>query len=286
MSAPVLVLHGPVQSRGINPVSQRLYPDPESRERSRTVFDSGPTIVAVATAFRAAGCKIIYSGWEDDAEWLNANAALFDHLVLSDQNTLRTETVRDGHVMVNNKEKLYYGSLRGLELARAAYGDHAIVFRLRSDMAVDYRAALRDMARIQPGSRALLIEFLDVKKTMFSPDFMLMGEARTLHAVYERLYTLSRDDYSYHVSSHIDHMFAYLFLRREGVISEIFCMSRALFDTQVWRGVPRYLEHCFPGFTESFFFDGMVAVPPEMDLDALLADIPPMLAGRPRPPAA
>lgn len=286
MTQKVLVLHGPVQSRGINPVSQRLYPDAESREKSRSLFDSAPTIIALATAFRAAGCRIVYSGWLEDADWLNDNRALFDQLVLSDQSTLRTETVREGQVMVNNKEKLYYGSLRGIELARQHYGDDAVVFRLRSDMAVDYRAALRDMERVQAGSRALLIEFLDVSKSMFSPDFMLMGEARTLYAVYERLYTLSRDDYSYHVSSHIDHMFAYLFLRREGTISEIFCMSRALFDSQVWRGVPRYLEHCFPGFADTFFFDGMVSVPPNIDLDGMLAEIPPLLAGRPRPPAA
>lgn len=283
----VLLLHGPVQSWGINPVTQRLYTDAEGREKSRSNFDSTQTIIAMVTAFRSLGCKIVYSGWNEDADWLNSHSELFDHLVLSDQSALRTETVREGRVMVNNKEKLYYGSLRGLELVREKIGDDAIVFRLRSDVAVNHLAALADMSRIRPGGGALLIEYFDTASTMFSPDFMLMAEAKVLHAIYQRLYSLSVDDYSYHVSSHVDHMFSYLFLRREGVISEIFCMSRGLFDSVVWRGIPRYLEQCFPGFAETFFFDGQVAVPPNMDLDALLASIPAVLAGRPRPaPAA
>ena len=267
----VLLLHGPMQSRGVNPISQQLYRDAQGREKARSTFDCGPNVIALATAFRACGFKVVYSGWSEDSGWLNASSDLFDHLVLTDQSTLRSESPFHGTLVSNNKEKLYYGALRGLDLIREKVGDQAIVFRLRSDMAVTPQAVSSEISRIKRHSRQILIEYLDTAKTLWAPDFMLMAEVTVMQAIYRHLYDLSAADKSYHISSHVDHIFAYLRLREEGVISDIFCMSRVIFESLVWRGIPRYLEHSFPGFAHTFFFDGKVEVPQEFNLESVLA---------------
>ncbi len=280
----VLLLHGPMLSRGINPVTQNLYHDAEGREASRSTFNCDQTVIALAHVFRHHGYKIAYSGWADDTEWLESNRALFDYLVISDQNVLPSESIRNGKVLVNNKVKLYYGALAGLRLVKQHLGEDAIVFRLRSDVAVHQAHAMADMNRIARGSKMVLIEYLNVDNMFAVPDFMIMGEVAVLEAIYESLYTRGAEGNSYHLSSHVDHSFTYLAMQKAGVVGEVQCMSRASFDSVVWRGVPRYFEYMFPNFSKNLFFDGRLSVSPQLDLDQLIASIPPELSGKDQNP--
>lgn len=256
----VLLLHGPLLLSGINPVTQSLYQDGEARERARSVFNSDQTILALATAYRARGFKIAYSGWSEDAEWLQANRSAFDYLVVSEQSQLRGHSDFLGVRIVNNKEKLYFSALRGMRLVREHAGGEALVFRLRSDVSVDPGCAIADLERVRPGSGILLVEYLNTNRTFWMPDFMLMGRADALLAIYEHLYRLSAADQCYHVSSHVDHCMTYLHLIEEGGLREIQCMSRATFDSVVWRGVPRYLEASFLDNAQGLFFNGGVQI--------------------------
>jgi len=276
----VLVLQGPLRASGINPVTQNLSKDIEARRVLSVPFDASHTIHALCYVFRVQGFKIIYSGWNDDAEWLNANRSLFDHLVLSDQSTLKTQDVRGDLVLPNSKQKLYYGALRGLELACEHYGKEALTLRLRSDVSVNFNHVLAEFRKLLSYPKSVLIEYMHMDKPHSMPDFMNIGHSASLLAVYRHLFELSAAGQSYHVSSHVDHSLAYMRLQELGVISDLICMERALFDSVVWRGVPRYMESVFHEHAEDMFFGGRVERNPAVSVADIVARIPPELSGR------
>ncbi len=275
----VLLLHGPVISYGSFPIITLI--GNSGREAPMATYNCEHNILTQAWVFRQHGYKIAYSGWSDDDEWLEANRDLFDYLVTSDQNLLHKDSTYFGEVILNNKEKLYYASLQGLRLIRANLGDDAMVFRLRSDVAVSPDHAITEMNRLVRHSRDILIEHCDMQKMFSMPDFIMMGEVAVLEAIYESLYTRSRDGTAYHVSSHIDHSFTCLSLQEQGMLGRIICMSRNIFDSMVWRGLPRYLEHVTGTFAKQFFFDGILTRNPNIKADELAAlMISPGMSGR------
>jgi hypothetical protein len=69
-------------------------------------------------------------------------------------------------------------------------------------------------------------------------------------------------------------------LQELGVISDLICMERALFDSVVWRGVPRYMESVFHEHAEDMFFGGRVERNPAVSVADIVARIPPELSGR------
>ncbi|MGZ3184118.1 MAG: hypothetical protein ACXU8N_16905 [Telluria sp.] len=284
MAEKVLLLQGPLHYRGINPITQNLFTDKESRAKGAGHFSADQTILAMALVFRGLGFKIVYSGWTDDAAWFDDQAALFDHVVLSDQSQLASQSVFKGEVIPNNKEKLYYAAWRGMQKVVEAWGEEPVVFRLRSDIAVDYRCALAEAARLAPGSRELLVEYYDTKRAMWMNDFMQIARAGVLLAVYRELTERSLSNQSFHVSSHVDHYMTYFKLYNDGALSRLLCMNRAMYDSVVWRGIPRYMETVFPAATENLFFGGALEFPTEHSFEAVYANLDPAARGTRVPP--
>lgn len=281
----VLLMHGPVQSRGINAVVHQEFYIEQQRGDPYHLFPSQQNIISMAYVFRKLGFKIAYSGWEEDAEWLNANRDLFDYLVISNQHVLNTESTFFGQTIANNKEKLYYVAMKGLQLIRQHLGDDAIVFRTRADVTVHQGHAVLNLARIARHSNDILIEYMRVDNMYSSPDFMSMGEVAVLQEVYESLYRHSAAGTSYHVSSHVDHTFTYLSLKEEGRIGRIMTMSRELFESVVWRGQPRYFQHIDATYASTFSFDSELAINPALKVADLVARISPEVSGKEvRPP--
>lgn len=274
----VLLMQGPTQFPFRDPFPELLF-------YAHLPYDARHCIALMSRAYRALGYKIVYSGWLEDQEWLEANRELFDFLVVSDQHQLNTESSYFGNTIGNNKDKLYYAALRGLQLIRAELGDHALVFRVRADVTVHQGLIDAHMARIKHGSGDLMIEYCDVTKMQSTPDFLLLGESGVMEQVYAGLYQRSISGKAYHVSSHIDHMLTYLMLQQQGVVGEIICMSRQLYDTLVWRGLPRYFQEIDPGILAKLAFDTAVAMPPGVRVEDLIAQIPPEATGNlPLPP--
>ncbi|RZT05400.1 hypothetical protein SAMN05216319_5308 [Duganella sp. CF402] len=276
----VLLMQGPTQfpSRPLYP--EMFYPPNE--------YDARYCITQMARVYRALGYKIVYSGWLEDEEWLNANRELFDYLVVSDQHQLNTESSYFGNTIGNNKDKLYYAALQGLRLIRAELGDHALVFRVRADVTLNQRLIDAHLTRIAPGSGDLMIEYCNVTNMMSTPDFLLLGESGVMATLYEGMFQRSVSGAAYHVSSHIDHMLSYLLLQQQGLVGQIVCMSRQLYDTLLWRGVPRYFHQDIdPGFLDKLAFDTAVVIPAGLRVEDLIARIPPEATGNaPLPPKA
>jgi hypothetical protein len=272
----VLLLQGPLISTGTSELVSCLFlADREARstENWNHTFNCDETIRSMVYAFRARGFRIVYSAWDDDAAWFDEHAHLFDQVVLSDQSKLRTETMWNGSMIGNRKEKMYYAALRGLQAVEELFGADALVFRLRSDVAVDPRHVLADMARLVGRPRLVLTEYFNAIKPMKMPDFMQLGQADVLRAIYAHMYHLSSIDNSYHVSSHIDHSITFVQLLRQGALDTIETMSRATFESAVWRGVPRYLAYAVPGFADEFGFNCGCTPSPDLNVDALLASM-------------
>ena len=269
MTERILLLQGPLNKIGCDPVTSHFPIDEVMR--CYTVFNADPNTRALALAFRARGFKVVYSGWIEDAEWLQVNASLFDATVVSDPSKLNAQSMFRGQMIANNKEKLYFGVLRGLETAHATYGSDAIVFRLRSDVAVDPVLALAEFERVTPQSGILLIEYLKTALLFNVPDFMQIAEMDTLLTIYRHLYTRSASGNSYHISSHVDHCLTYLRMVELGIIKEIHCMGRSMYDGVAWRGIPRYLEAATsPGHDDGLFFGGKVEMPAGLTVDKLV----------------
>jgi len=274
----VILLHGPVDSPGTSPIAQNLYfSDREMRAEKNWnhMFVCDENIRALSYVFRQYGFKIAYSGWNEDRAWLEEHRDLFDYLVISDQSTLRAYSTYKGEMIGNRKEKLYFSCLQGLKTIRDELGDDALVFRLRSDIAVDPRAVIDDMVRLLNRPGLLIGEYFDTRRPFSAPDFMLLGHANTLTAIYDHLYTISAADKSYHLSSHVDHTFTYLQLMKNGTVSSIELMKKRVFDSVVWRGIPRYLSYVFPNYSEELYFGGGMVMDKDADIDAMLALLEP-----------
>lgn len=276
----VLLMQGPTQFPSRPQYPEMFYPS--------NAYDARYCISETSRVFRALGYKIVYSGWLEDEEWLNANRVLFDYLVVSDQHQLNTESSYFGSTIGNNKDKLYYAALRGLQLIRAELGDHALVFRVRADATVHQGLIDAHLTRIALGSGDLMIEYCNVSNMLSTPDFLLLGESGVMTTLYEGMFQRSVSGAAYHVSSHIDHMLSYLLLQQQGLVGQIVCMSRQLYDTLLWRGMPRYFHDAIdPSFLTKLAFDTAVVLPDGVRVEDLIASIPAAATGNePLPPKA
>ena len=66
----ILLLHGPILSNGINFLSSEMHKSPDERKNIRANFDSSENIRLLSILYRFYGFKVIYSGWQEDEEWL------------------------------------------------------------------------------------------------------------------------------------------------------------------------------------------------------------------------
>lgn len=274
----VLLMHGPTQLPYRPPFPELFYP--------YVPYDSRPAIGLMAQVFRRLGFKVAYSGWQEDGEWLEANRQLFDFIAVSDQHQLNTESAFFGKTIGNNKEKLYYASLRGLQAIRQGLGDDAVVYRLRGDVTVHQGHVAAHVARIARGSGDIMIEYSDVSNMYFTPDFMLTGEVAVLEAIYASLFARSAAGTSYHVSSHVDHTLTYLALQQAGVVGRIISMGREVHDSMVWRGIPRHFQEADPRLGASRSFSSEMRIHPSLTVEHLIAQIPAGATGGKLPPRA
>ena len=268
----VLVLQGPLEITGIDPVLQHMYPDTLNRSHVWVKYDCRTNIRYLSMAFRAKGFKICYSGWNEDREWLEANRECFDYLAISDQSDLRSHSIRNGVYISNNKEKMFYAAQAGLEAVAAQEEPDTVIFRLRSDVAINQELVAQEVTRVQPGSGLILVEYLNLDNILLIPDFMIVGELSTLLPLYNDLTERCRTNTSYHISAHIDIGITLVKMKLSGAAQAVQCMSKACFDSSVWKGVPRYFEYMYR--SEHRFFDGGLSVPEGFDVDAILAQIP------------
>lgn len=267
----VLLMHGPTLLPYRPPYAELFYPN--------VPYDSRPAIGLMSRVFRAQGFKIAFSGWEEDAEWLNANADLFDFLVISDQHQLHTESLFFGKTIANNKEKLYFAALRGVQAIRAGLGDATVVYRLRADVTVHQGHIAAHAARLAPGSGDVMIEYCDMRNLYSTPDFMLMGEVAVMEAIYAGLFERSAAGTSYHLSSHVDHTLTYFALQEAGILGRIICMGKEVHDSVVWRGIPRHFQEADPVLVSTRSFNSEMQIHPGLKVEHLIAQIAPELTG-------
>lgn len=288
MSAKVLLLHGPTQSTGIVSVLEQDYKQRTGEVGPYAPYDGRANILAMALVYRACGYQVAFAGWHEDADWVEANRAAFDCSITCDQHQLNTDSTFFGQRIANNKEKLYYISLRGLQLVRQHYGGDAQVFKLRCDVVVDQRAATANLERLRHHPSDIAIEYIRTDNMFSAPDFMVMGRAGVQERIFEHLYRNSAAGTSFHVSSHVDHTFTFLTLQEQGHIDQIRSMTRAVFDSVVWRGIPRYLQTVDPNYARFFSFDSAMQIAPGIKVAQLVALISPDVSGKEqerRPPA-
>lgn len=254
----VLLLQGPVVSNGINFVTSHLYRTPEQRKPVRADYDAGENIRMLSHVFRARGWKVVYSAWKEDEAWIRQNAVLFDGNCVSDQSSFREDSAFMGRVIQNNKEKLYFGCLAGLNQVRERFGEDCWVLRMRS----------------------VLIEYAEPRNTYFVPDFLMLSAWTSQHQLYAHLTDVCARGVSYHISSHIDHGAGFLKLLEDGSVDLIACMKAQVHMTMVWRGIPRYYLLALQDYHEDYFFDCVLQYPASVKLADLVRMIPQELSGR------
>lgn len=277
----VILLHGPINSVGINPVTQYIYQDPFTRVQVGEAFSCTQNIIALSLSFRALGFKVCYSGWSDDAEWLEKNRGLFDYLVVSDQTNLKSKSVRGEFVFPNNKEKLYYSVYQGLcEIEKNFSDEEVVVFRLRSDISVNPRLAEPEVTKVIHNSKIVVIECLYESAMLTFPDFMMVADLHVMKEIYESMYRRSASGNAYHLSSHIDHSLTCIEMQQKGLVQVIQCMGKDIYDSVVWRGVPRYFEYMFEEFSKHPMFDCVLNVPSNFNISQVVAAIPETLSGK------
>lgn len=249
-----LLMHGPLVSKGSNFVAQRFQSSSGELLKYNPEFHCGQNIVSMARAFKRNGFGVAYSGWVEDEEWLLLHEDEFDCLTISEQSNLKDYSFFGDIRVQNNKEKIYLSCERGLSDIRSKFGDDLVVIRQRSDISYNPIFLLNESKKVR--EKSIHIEYIDMNSKLSVPDFMSMGKVDILHSIYKMLLMNSLNGNSFHPSSHVDHCMCYISLMNQGAIDNVLCMDKSIYDSMIWRGVPKYLESMlFPNFDSSFAFD-------------------------------
>lgn len=279
MSEKILLVHGPLESSGINFLTTHLCRTPEERKKASVLFNAEENIRSLSYVFRAKGFKIVYSGWTDDQAWLNANNELFDACCISNQEDIPDSVEFQGRLIQNNKEKLYFSIYQGLRVIEEKFRDCTVV-RLRSDVAVDVNEIDKMVQTASTYPNSILVEFANPENVLFVPDFITISGLQTHLKLYGNLARLSRESGGHHISSHIDHGIEFLSMKERGDLSHVICMSRNVHDSMVWRGLPRYYANYEKDLSEKLFFNCLVNYPSDMNSAEVLESINPEVTGR------
>jgi hypothetical protein len=280
MISKVLLLQGPIESKGINFLTTQLYKTPEARIRVSGTFNAQENIRSLSYVFRSRGYKIVYSGWSEDAAWLNTNKDLFDACCISEQQDIPDSVEFQGRSIPNNKEKLYFSLHQGLRTVEREYGD-CMVVRLRSDVAVDVCEVDNMMQTAFAYPNSILVEYANPENILFVPDFITIAGLGLHLKLYGNLSKICRASGGHHISSHIDHGIEMLRLKERGELSHVICMSRQLHDSMVWRGLPRYYANYREDVSAKLFFNCLLNHPVGLNSEQVLQNMHPELAGRP-----
>jgi len=281
MNIKVLLLHGPIDSVGINFLTSQLYVTSEDKKRVSSAFSAAENIRSLSHVYRSRGYKVVYSGWSEDETWITQHHSLFDAYCINDQKELPDSVEFQGRTIQNNKEKLYLSLYQGLREIERVIGKDCTVVRLRSDVAVDIKEIDKLMLTCFNYPQSILVEFAIPDNVLFVPDFITIADLATHSKLYGNLTSLCRKSGGHHISSHIDHGIEFLRMLEQGDLSQVICMSRALHDTMVWRGLPRYYAHTWGDPSEKLFFNCLINYPTGMNPEAILKSLHPDLAGRP-----
>ena len=280
MNIKVLLMHGPIVSHGINFLSSLLHASPEERERASVAFNAAENIRCLSHVFRSRGYKVVYSGWSDDTEWIQQHSYMFDAYCINDQKSLPNSVEFQGRRIQNNKEKLYFSLVQGLREIEGTIGKDCTVVRLRSDVAVDVNEIDKMVLTNASCPQSILVEYANPENVLFVPDFITIADLGTHLRLYENLRRVCRERGGYHISSHIDHGIEFLQMLEQGELSQVVCMSRALHDTMVWRGLPKYYAYASGDPSEKLLFNCLINYPSGMKSEETLKSIHPELAGR------
>lgn len=280
MSDKVLLLQGPLDSIGINFFTADKYKTPEERKLVWSKYDCRENVKVLVHLFCDLGFKTVYSGWEEDAEWLNANSHLFDAMHIASQSEL-TDTVEfQGRLIQNNKEKLYFSCYAGCLAAAKITTREAPIIRLRSDVFLNHRAMAANLAVLDQLPHAFLIEYANLKNTYFVPDFVTAGSLSSHMSLYDNLLNACQKNGGHHISSHIDHGIELAKLSQEGTISNVICMQEEIHKTMVWRGIPQYATMASKPETENIVFNCALNYPRNHDFAQVIDAMPPEVAGK------
>jgi hypothetical protein len=276
----VLILHGPIISSGINFLSAQIFRTPQERKSVRAEFNSAENTRSLAKLFRMYGYKIIYSGWNEDEEWIRANSNLFDAFCISNQSLFPDETLFQSRPIQNNKQKLFFGCLAGVKLVQEKFGSECVVVRMRSDICVDVKAIDQEVIKANGNPKSILIEYANPSNTYFVPDFLFISTLPVQLKIYQHLVDINARDESYHISSHIDLGATFLMFLEQKELDSIILMHKRIYESMVWRGIPRYFELAYKKSEELLFFDCFLIYPKDFSLQDLIKAIPPELSGR------
>jgi hypothetical protein len=282
MTEKVLLLHGPIESTGINFFTAEVYRSPEQRCLVSAKYHAGENIRAISHIFRSHGYKVVYSAWEDDQDWIVSNKNLFDAYTINPQERIPSSCDFQGRLIPNNKEKLYRSIYYGIQTAEENFTSECTLIRLRSDVAVDVKFIEHAVHVSNQYTSSILIEYADKENILFVPDFITVSSLSLLKNLYENLILLCEKGESYHISSHIDHGIEILNLKEKGLLSNLICMDRAVYDSMVWRGIPKYFANIGKDASQNLLFNCLVKHPEHYTVANVLPTIPQELSGRGR----
>ena len=277
----ILLLHGPILSNGINFLSSEIHKSPDERKNIRANFDSSENIRMLSILYKAYGFKVVYSGWQEDEEWLKANAYLFDGYCVNNQNIYKSESDFLGRKIQNNKEKFIASCLSGINHSLNLFGSNSIVVRMRSDIAVDIKKVNEEILKIMHLKKAFLMEYANPANIFFVPDFIFISYIELQYQVYKHLSDMYKlNGSAYHLSHHIDLGATFLKLKNENKLEHLICMNQSIHDNMVWRGIPRYYQKAFIVNPENYYFECIVDYPINFSINDLEKSIPPELTGK------
>ena len=240
MSEKILLLHGPLDSTGLNFFTETQYQTPEETGTVLAKYDCRENIRVLSHLFSALGFKIVYSGWEEDAEWLNTNSKLFNAIHVGAKSEPGNRQDFQNKSRAADWERFYFSIYAGCFAAKQISSLDSTVVCLRSDVFLDHHSIDRNLTVLDQVQNAFLIEYADLDKTYFVPDFVTAGSLGCHIKLYDSLLDAYRASGSNQTTSHADHGFHLAKLINQGTIGHVVCMNESVHRTMVWRGIPRY----------------------------------------------
>lgn len=240
MSDKILLLHGALDSTGLNFFTKTQHETPEETGTAPAKYDCRENVRVLSRLFSAIGFKIIYSGWEDDTVWLNTNSELFDAIHVGTISELGNSQEPQDRLHPTDNERRYFSIYAGCLAAKQISSLDSTVVCLRSDVFLDHRSIDRNLTILNQVPNAFLIEYADLNKTYFVPEFVTAGSLGCHIELYDSLLNTCRESGRSGSPSDTDHGTHLSRLIDQGTISHVVCMDESIHRMMVWRGIPRY----------------------------------------------
>jgi hypothetical protein len=239
MAAPqkVLLLQGPLCSSGRDYfTSYAMYKGLMSEAQALVPYDASHNLQRLAFFFRRLGYRIVYTGWQADADALQALAGCLDALQL-----LAPRDVQDPssfQLIRNNRALMYQAIAGGAALAAERWGEDALCLRMRSDLWLNPLLMERALALLNTPAdqHALLVSHVNKADLRSMPDFIFGARASVLDSLFGGLRDRAHAGTSH--SSHVHFDIMTELLQRKAQFPALLTGPRALLESFVWRGCP------------------------------------------------